>query len=173
MVQRRGHGDGSIFFEHQRQRWVGKLDLPDDGTGKRRRGESGRANEDRGPHQTPCPTPSDRPWTTTRPRLAHLRRAPRPLARSRRPGARVSEIAQHNRQLPLGRQPAPEAGARIEATPHAQARTCRGATTTARSRRDGPDIARPDSLGCRHSAPLRPAPRSRRPERRRVGPHPC
>jgi hypothetical protein len=37
MAQRRGHGDGSIFFEHQRQRWVGKLDLQDDGTGKRRR----------------------------------------------------------------------------------------------------------------------------------------
>lgn len=37
MAQRRGHGEGSIFFEEARSRWVGTVDLGNDGTGKRRR----------------------------------------------------------------------------------------------------------------------------------------
>lgn len=37
MAKRRGHGDGSIFFEEARGRWVGTLDLGNDGNGKRRR----------------------------------------------------------------------------------------------------------------------------------------
>lgn len=37
MAKRRGHGEGSIFFEEARARWVGTVDLGNDGTGKRRR----------------------------------------------------------------------------------------------------------------------------------------
>lgn len=37
MAQRRSHGEGSIFFEEARSRWVGTVDLGHDGTGKRRR----------------------------------------------------------------------------------------------------------------------------------------
>lgn len=37
MAARRSHGDGSIFYEESRKRWVGSCDLPPDGTGKRRR----------------------------------------------------------------------------------------------------------------------------------------
>lgn len=37
MAKRRGHGEGSIFFEEARSRWVGTLDLGNDGTGKRHR----------------------------------------------------------------------------------------------------------------------------------------
>lgn len=36
MARRRGHGDGSIYFEASRARWVGVVDLPGPG-GKRRR----------------------------------------------------------------------------------------------------------------------------------------
>ncbi len=34
---RRGHGEGSIFHEDERDRWVGLVDLPPDGSGKRGR----------------------------------------------------------------------------------------------------------------------------------------
>lgn len=34
---RRAHGEGSIFFEPERNRWVGLIELPADGSGKRRR----------------------------------------------------------------------------------------------------------------------------------------
>lgn len=34
---RRAHGEGSIFFEPERDRWVGLITLPEDGSGKRRR----------------------------------------------------------------------------------------------------------------------------------------
>lgn len=37
MAKRRGHGEGSIFFQEDRNRWVGSIDLGDDGTGRRRR----------------------------------------------------------------------------------------------------------------------------------------
>jgi integrase len=37
MAARRLKGDGSIYFEADRNRWVGTVDLPDDGTGERRR----------------------------------------------------------------------------------------------------------------------------------------
>lgn len=37
MAKRRGHGEGSIFFQKSRNRWVGSVDLGDDGSGKRRR----------------------------------------------------------------------------------------------------------------------------------------
>jgi integrase len=37
MGQRRGHGDGSLFFDEQRGRWVGLVDLGHDGAGKRQR----------------------------------------------------------------------------------------------------------------------------------------
>lgn len=37
MGQRRGHGDGSLFFDDQRGRWIGLIDLGHDGAGKRRR----------------------------------------------------------------------------------------------------------------------------------------
>lgn len=37
MAKRRGHGEGSIFFQEGRNRWVGSIDLGDDGTGRRRR----------------------------------------------------------------------------------------------------------------------------------------
>jgi hypothetical protein len=37
MSTRRGHGEGSLFFDEGRNRWVGVVDLGRDGTGKRRR----------------------------------------------------------------------------------------------------------------------------------------
>jgi integrase len=37
MASRRSHGEGSIFFEAARNRWIGTVDLGLDGTGKRRR----------------------------------------------------------------------------------------------------------------------------------------
>lgn len=37
MAKRRGHGEGSIFFQEGRSRWVGSIDVGDDGTGRRRR----------------------------------------------------------------------------------------------------------------------------------------
>ena len=37
MTARRSHGDGSVFYEPDRGRWVGLVTLPADGTGKRRR----------------------------------------------------------------------------------------------------------------------------------------
>lgn len=36
-AQRRGHGEGSVYFDESRGRWVGALSLPEDGTGKRKR----------------------------------------------------------------------------------------------------------------------------------------
>lgn len=37
MSSRRSHGEGSIFFEEARNRWVGTIDLETDGSGRRRR----------------------------------------------------------------------------------------------------------------------------------------
>jgi len=37
MTARRGHGEGSLFFDESRNRWVGTVDLGRDGAGKRRR----------------------------------------------------------------------------------------------------------------------------------------
>lgn len=34
---RRGHGEGALYHEEDRARWVGMVDLPPDGTGRRRR----------------------------------------------------------------------------------------------------------------------------------------
>lgn len=34
---RRGHGEGALFYEEDRDRWVALLELPPDGTGRRRR----------------------------------------------------------------------------------------------------------------------------------------
>lgn len=44
---RRGHGEGALFYEEDRDRWVGLLDLPPDGSGRRRRRKvTGRTKTD-------------------------------------------------------------------------------------------------------------------------------
>lgn len=46
-MSRRGHGEGSIYFESHRNRWIGKITLPPDGTGKQRRAKvTGRTKTD-------------------------------------------------------------------------------------------------------------------------------
>ncbi|HEX3908953.1 MAG TPA: hypothetical protein VHW92_13615, partial [Mycobacteriales bacterium] len=36
-TSRRGHGEGSVFYDERRKRWIALLDLGRDGTGKRQR----------------------------------------------------------------------------------------------------------------------------------------
>jgi integrase len=44
---RRGHGEGALFYEEDRDRWVGLLELPSDGSGRRRRRKvTGRTKTD-------------------------------------------------------------------------------------------------------------------------------
>ncbi|MFP5254868.1 MAG: tyrosine-type recombinase/integrase [Acidimicrobiia bacterium] len=44
---RRGHGEGALFYEEDRDRWVGLLELPPDGSGRRRRRKvTGRTKTD-------------------------------------------------------------------------------------------------------------------------------
>lgn len=44
---RRGHGEGALFYEEDRDRWVALLELPPDGSGRRRRRKvTGRTKAD-------------------------------------------------------------------------------------------------------------------------------